>query len=649
MKLLKLFLRLFFRKQKNIKKSKLITPMIIGIKIEDNKRYLSADKIDHLELVLDSPLEFEIHNIIITINKVDYQYLTDEIELAYSKILRIIIKKSVDLMDNVNKVVKFSVKSITYVITKKSNITINFTDIKEDFYFVKSSTIKNIETPAQLQNMENGYIYQLSNNIDLEGYSWTPYNFFGILNGNGFHISNISIVINNVTSNSHFFGLFNIFNGLIYELGLVNYDISIITRGYVIVGGFAGSGGSISNCYASGVRIKVHTLEFALVGGLIGGNGNIDNCHLIDFNISIKSESCKVGGLSGSNCNFFNSYVQDGDIKIQTLKNATVGGLVGSSSRILRNSYVRGINIEVFEADYVNIGGLVGMTSNDISNCFVENSILSIHCYETSSTSMVGGLVGTFFYNRVINCHVHKTRISIYSKKAYVSGLIGYSAIGNIENCYVEDVIIMLTSKKSGVIGGLLGMTGNIEDYHDQSPMYGEGIVINSYAINIEIHASTKDIFSGGIVGRNSQNTIKNSFVYGISMDLYASESANVGGIVGINYNFKHSKFIYSSRTEGVVSCLVCKSFIKVDSPETKYVKRVIGFNLSGGIGENYITNDNDVLINNMKQDKDMIEKTIEIEMLEDIRFYLKKLSWNETIWDFSYLNYQNGKMPKHK
>ena len=194
------------------------------------------------------------------------------------------------------------------------------------------------ELQDALNNNEN---ILLTKNINLSGVNWEPIGdsgnpYTGILNGNGFTISNLNI---NSTNDS---------------VGLIEK--------------------------AQGATIKNLTLENANVKGgyytgcLIGE----DNSSTIE-NVSIVSSSSQntksgsynwgAGGLVGysSNTQFANCYVRD----IQVKGTDRAGGMTGVSyhGSSYSNCYVSDISLSAPDDETALMGGYAG---NDISNCVID-------------------------------------------------------------------------------------------------------------------------------------------------------------------------------------------------------------------------------------------------------------------------------------
>jgi filamentous hemagglutinin family protein len=240
-----------------------------------------------------------------------------------------------------------------------------------------------VQNINQLQFMEYDLsaAYQLNSNIDATatsgwnaGAGFTPVGssakpFTGILNGNGYTISNLFIELPLTDS----VGLFSYTMGAAIEnLGL--FDAIVI--GNSDVGSLAGE--SVSSNITDSYDVGIVDGQFSDVGGLVGDNNssNISN----SFASSSVSGTSDVGGLVGSN--------------------------FGSSS--ISNSYATG-NIN---ASGIGIGGLVGLNSltSSIIDSFATGSV--------SGNNNLGGLVGQNGSGSIINSYYtdsdHQNGIGIF-------------------------------------------------------------------------------------------------------------------------------------------------------------------------------------------------------------------------------------------
>ena len=168
--------------------------------------------------------------------------------------------------------------SITYGMEDYEYTTKTISGVEVVLYGVNSDEVRYISTIEELQNLEDGYVYELTNDIDASGFKWIPYEFSGVIYGNGFKITSLSIVIENESTDEQYYGLFSrLSSGLISSLGLRNSYISIKTKGGLFVGGLVGESSSseITNSYVENTtlsRVKVFTVgvyRFTYVGGLV--------------------------------------------------------------------------------------------------------------------------------------------------------------------------------------------------------------------------------------------------------------------------------------------------------------------------------------------------------------------------------------------
>ena len=81
------------------------------------------------------------------------------------------------------------ISAIYYTDENGNNCVRNYTqDLETEFKsyttdsLTNSLTIKQVSTPNDFMNMTGNYIYELANDIDMEGYSWNPYLFGGYFN-----------------------------------------------------------------------------------------------------------------------------------------------------------------------------------------------------------------------------------------------------------------------------------------------------------------------------------------------------------------------------------------------------------------------------------------------------------------------------------
>ena len=209
--------------------------------------------------------------------------------------------------------------------------------------------------------------------------------FNGILEGNGYTISNLTI--NRPSADS--VGLFAVTDSAeIRNISLINADIV----GKNHVGGLVGKSNRSKNTSAEGQIVNSYVaakvIGISNVGGLIGWNNNtrIDNSYV-------------VGDVYG---------------------NSDVGALIGqNSSATIERSYAEGVVV----ANANNAGGLVGNNiDGDINNSYAVSNV--------GGDNNVGGLVGRN-RGRIVNCYAAGN----VAGNTNEGGLVG-SNRGVIENSY---------------------------------------------------------------------------------------------------------------------------------------------------------------------------------------------------------------------
>lgn len=186
-----------------------------------------------------------------------------------------------------------------------------------------------ISTPSDLQAIDNnlGAYYELANDIDMTGISFTPigrtYPFFqGYLDGKGHKVTNLRIV--STVEYTAFIARTN--GGDIKNIGLEN--IYVESNNHHVGGLVALNSLSnfISNCWVTGT-IKQTSTSKLYCGGLVGRNyGNVDNCYS-DCTV-LGGDS--VGGFSGV-INYANSIIKNCYSKSTVNGSVNVGAFFGTS------------------------------------------------------------------------------------------------------------------------------------------------------------------------------------------------------------------------------------------------------------------------------------------------------------------------------
>lgn len=214
-----------------------------------------------------------------------------------------------------------------------------------------------------------GKVYNIQNDIDLSGVAWTPYDFKGILNGNGHKVTGL------------------------------NLDVSKPDAGACLAGLFKTNSGTITDLNLEGCRIYFdsdHSGDGAIYAGTIAGlnEGTISRCSVIASEVSVHRDCSSTGGIVG----YSTGTVSDSMVERLTMfGNGDMGGIAGSSK-----------------------GG-------KISGCTVESS--SIRHYAVYNQRSIGGIVGFAHAGAdVVNCSVDSTAFRLegdLSLKVHMGCVIG--------------------------------------------------------------------------------------------------------------------------------------------------------------------------------------------------------------------------------
>lgn len=203
---------------------------------------------------------------------------------------------------------------------------------------------------AKLINEGNdfsGKTVELTKDIDLSGYVWTPIgnrdarHFDGTFNGNNHRIMNMAVNI----AGYDYAGLFGIVNGGIVQNVRVEGSVTAQNAGYV--GGIVGYiDGSVKNCLSE-VTVT-STGRAAAVGGVVGKAKTIDLCSNMSV---VEAQYGYVGGVVGqlTDDGIAQNCANLGEVKGEGL---ALGGIAGSGA--VANSYNHG------DVTAVNANGISG-------------------------------------------------------------------------------------------------------------------------------------------------------------------------------------------------------------------------------------------------------------------------------------------------
>lgn len=198
--------------------------------------------------------------------------------------------------------------------------------------------------------------------------------------------------------------------------------------------------------------------------------------------------------------------------------------------------------------------GLFGYNEGNILNLGVENFAVDVESFNA------GGLAGFNSRGTIKNCYATGNVNASFKSSVYVGGLVGSNG-GTIENCYAFSNVNANTTDSSYTqiaVGGLVGENKSTDFYKGEIIDY-KGLIINCNAngkVNATAVSSDAYIFIGGLVGCNS-STIDGSYAsgdVGYIDGVINTISAVGGGLVGRN----SSGTIKNSYATGNVSTLDC-------------------------------------------------------------------------------------------
>lgn len=178
------------------------------------------------------------------------------------------------------------------------------------------SDIKTYEDLLKIKENPSGS-YKLINDIDCSGHEWTPFDFSGTLDGNGFAIMNLSIKDTGTTTKTtldgnrkeyetYFAGMFCAMeNATVKNLYMPGVKVEITKDDNTYIGSIAGymENSTIENCTVEGELWLTSSCKSFGVGGILGyGSGTISSTKAvvtlvcIDTDIEWKDEQF-MGGI----------------------------------------------------------------------------------------------------------------------------------------------------------------------------------------------------------------------------------------------------------------------------------------------------------------------------------------------------------------
>ena len=233
---------------------------------------------------------------------------------------------------------------------------------------------------------------KLTADINMDSHYWVPIGngYTGIFDGNGYTISNLTMVSTNVSGERGMFGVNT--SGTIKNIILKDCYFASKTSysdtGYLGAIVSQNNGGTLSNSVAHGTLIA--TTSDCIVGGVAGANnGTVHSCYA-----ALDMTGYQMGGLVGSNSgNLYNSFANasfdyKGDSKY-------CGGLVGVNTGRVENCYSR---VQATAPSSTYFGYLTGNNTSTSEKglyfCYAPNATYVATVSGTTAGNRVG--LGTY-------------------------------------------------------------------------------------------------------------------------------------------------------------------------------------------------------------------------------------------------------------
>lgn len=431
----------------------------------------SAEHLDKNKILIEDIYSFvyEQDDIWTTISDNEYIRATFEENLTNRNDIKIYVRGSDSIVevyekDGIDKIAEFNnINDTGYydIYLNNLNNSQDTFDLKvignpvEFDYIVDPPTIIYNCTDLQSMNISLSGSYILNNTINCSatntwngGSGFIPVGsslnkFTGILNGQGFNITNLFInrSINNI-------GLFGYISGAnIINVSLINESINSDKAN---TGGIAGSCDSSNISYVSSTGSVIGASNVGGLAGIFDANSIITTSY---SESNVYGTGGSIGGLVGDmSGKLNNTYATGNVIGKHASSTLNVGGLIGVDSGGIANSYATG-NVSVGTGSGTSGGGgLVGRENTYIINSFATGNITG------TGTSNVGGLAGRFL-GTIINNSYWYDWAGDSATGCYAAGDVGCTKINNTN-------------------GGIAYFTGDV--YPTKSPMSSWGFYLYS-------------------------------------------------------------------------------------------------------------------------------------------------------------------------
>lgn len=384
--------------------------------------------------------------------------------------------------------VEGKIPTLTY-----SNAYIEKTVSLEDsalFFRLPTDEVHYIRTADDLLHMEDGYYYELANDIDLDGMKWKGGNFSGVFNGKGYAIKNISL-LNTVKESVSYLGLFVKGSGVVENLHIQNVSVSksafFDTSSTIYCGGIIGSGDAV-------------VLYHCTVDG--------DS----DFDITAPNQTIYLSGMVG-HANWVFAENCTNNATIQT--SGVASGIVNSMSSPL--GYPRKMI-----SGCTNNGAISGMYAGGIMAYCINGRFVDCINNGDITTPYNGecaGVVYTASESYVIGCVNNGT-----VKGGAVSGVVDFVTVGDVERCTNNGNVIAYPESNSSDAAGIIRYASNggkVSDCVNNGDISGDYMVAG-----VNLHVGF-----GVVVNCLNTGTVTGKYPAGLS---FMSEGGSVSDCVNM-------------------------------------------------------------------------------------------------------------------
>jgi hypothetical protein len=501
----------------------------------------------------------------------------------------------------------FAISAISYNDRYTSGV-VDCSNIRELHYFaLASDEVHYVGTAEDLKNMNQGYYYELTNDIDLAGMSWYGESFSGVFNANGYSVKNMSFS-GEFTGESLHLGLFTRGSGLIANLTIENATISVNT--------FVSKNEALVFCGA----VMGYASDLTLI------NCSVDEASSIKAIGYATEISC--GGMVGIGT----VRITDSKSSAQVTSGHYAGGLVGSGDVLIVNSYNNGSVSSGSLRTIYALGGLVGSGSGTVENSYNSGSITAINGNE----ACVGGIFGSVTnVTEILGSH-NSGSVTIENEKGITSGLYCGGIVGHVSESLLVDrsynegnITLVIRSAYQAGAGGIIGIIDAPDRLITVANCYNAGVLrLNESSPNLSACAGIVAISAS-----SDKTVISNCYNVGNCVVTSNSIGYTVfGGIVGVT--------VYPTD----VSIIACfnDAAVEANVSERAFTLGILGFNLNDRVD---IQNCYTTHLTNHTSDV----KPCDSSALNLPSFYTSTLGWRSDVWDLTDLDVSSSKYPTLK